>query len=399
MADADRAPDPRRARSANEFITALQALKDWSRLTYRELSARADAVGDVLPRSTVANMLGRATLPREELVAAFVRACGVGPAELTVWLAVRKDLATRVGEPGAGPLPDAAAPPASGPGGAPDVGQVGSLDVGQVGSLDSLEPREHGEPVSAAASASRTSQAGARRSRMPMLGAALGLTVVVAAIAAVLAWRAHDGGDGGGEGRGGRVDKGGSVAVSPDGAAPAPGKYRIRAVHSSLCLSERRQDKTAWVYQAPCAEVFPSFSLQRLDDGLWRIATLHPEHGPGCSGIMGQSKAEGAWLGDDYCETRGAGEEFRLEAVDRPAEGFRLRPAHTDECLGLPDGTTRRWAHVVMLPCRSGAPGQVFRFDPVDSGAKERPSGAEEQSSGAEERPSGGRERPSGAKG
>ncbi|MCQ6251487.1 helix-turn-helix transcriptional regulator [Streptomyces malaysiensis] len=384
MADADRAPDPRRARSANEFITALQALKDWSRLTYRELSARADAVGDVLPRSTVANMLGRATLPREELVAAFVRACGVGPAELTVWLAVRKDLATRAGEPGAGPLPDAAAPPASGPGGAPDVGQVGSLD--------SLEPREHGEPVSAAASASPTAEAGARRSRMPMLGAALGLTVVVAAIAAVLAWRAHDGGGGGGEGRGGQVDKGGSVAVSPDGAAPAPGKYRIRAVHSSLCLSERRQDKTAWVYQAPCAEVFPSFSLQRLDDGLWRIATLHPEHGPGCSGIMGQSKAEGAWLGDDYCETRGAGEEFRLEAVDRPAEGFRLRPAHTDECLGLPDGTTRRWAHVVMLPCRSGAPGQVFRFDPVDSGTKERPSGAEE-------RPSGGRERPSGAEG
>ncbi|MCQ8832262.1 hypothetical protein [Streptomyces malaysiensis] len=188
-------------------------------------------MGDVLPRSTVANMLGRATLPREELVAAFVRARGVGPAELTVWLAVRKDLATRAGEPGAGPLPDAAAPPASGPGGAPDLSRVGSLD--------SLEPREHGEPAPlAAASASRTAEAGARRSRMPMLSAALGLTIVVAAIAAVLAWRAHDGGGGGGEGRGGRVDKGGSVAVSPDDAAPAPGKYRIRAVHSSLCLSE-----------------------------------------------------------------------------------------------------------------------------------------------------------------
>lgn len=376
MADADRAPDPRRARSANEFITALQALKDWSRLTYRELSARADAVGDVLPRSTVANMLGRATLPREELVAAFVRACGVGPAELTVWLAVRKDLATRAGEPGAGPLPDGAAPPASGP--------DGTVDRSPAGPLEPLEPHTHGEPASSAApSGSRTPEAGARRSRMPMLSAALGLTVVVAAVAAVLAWRAHDDGGGGGEGRGGRADKGGSVAVSPDDAAPAPGKYRIRAVHSSLCLSERRQDKTAWVYQAPCAEVFPSFSLRRLDDGLWQIATLHPEHGPGCSGIMGQSKAEGAWLGDDYCESRGAGEEFRLEAVDRPAEGFRLRPAHTGQCLGLPDGTTRRWAHVVQLPCRSGAPGQVFRFDPVDSGAKKQSSGAEERPSGA----------------
>ncbi|GDY45596.1 hypothetical protein SANT12839_064780 [Streptomyces antimycoticus] len=104
---------------------------------------------------------------------------------------------------------------------------------------------------------------------------------------------------------------------------------------------------------------------------------------------MGQSKAEGAWLGDDYCESRGAGEEFRLEAVDRPTKGFRLRPAHTGQCLGLPDGTTRRWAHVVQLPCRSGAPGQVFRFDPVGSGAKEEPSGAKEKPSEAKGESSG----------
>ncbi|MFE2184470.1 hypothetical protein [Streptomyces sp. NPDC059455] len=356
MAEADRAPDPQGARSPGEFIAALQALKDWSRLTYRELTTRADAVGDVLPRSTVANMLGRATLPREELVAAFVRACGVGPAELTVWLAVRKDLAARA---------------------------AGVTEIEPVERVERVEPVESGErgesdepAPSTGLSSSRTPEAGARRLRMPMLSAALGLTVVVAAVAAVLVWRAHDD-EGGGEGPGGRDDKGGSVAVSPDDSAPtpAPGKYRIRAVHSSLCLSERRTDKTSWVYQVPCAEVFPSFSLKRLDDGLWQIATLHPEHGPGCSGIMGQSKAEGAWLGDDYCESRGAGEEFRLEAVDRPAEGFRLRPAHTDQCLALPGGTTRRWAHVVQLPCRSDAPGQVFRFDPVGSGAKGRPSG------------------------
>ncbi|MFF6846245.1 helix-turn-helix domain-containing protein [Streptomyces antimycoticus] len=366
MADADRAPDPRRARSAREFIAALRALKDWSRLTYRELAARADAAGDILPRSTIANMLGRTTLPREELVAAFVRACGVGAPELTVWLAVRKDLATRAAEPGAGLLGEAAA----------DATPV-----------EPLEPLVQGEPASPAApSSSRTPEAGARRSRTPMLSGALALTVAVAATAAVLVWRAHD--DGRGEGDG-PDRKGGSAAVSSDGPAPAPGKYRIRAVHSSLCLSERPQDKTAWVYQVPCADVFPSFSLQRLDDGLWRIATLHPEHGPGCSGIMGQSKAEGAWLGDDYCESRGAGEEFRLEAVDRPTEGFRLRPAHTGQCLGLPGGTTRRWAHVVQLPCRSGAPGQVFRFDPVGAGAKGEPSGPKKEPSEPKKEPSG----------
>ncbi|MBI0295215.1 XRE family transcriptional regulator [Streptomyces sp. PRKS01-29] len=357
MADADRAPDPREARSAREFVAALRALKDWSRLTYRELAARADALGDVLPRSTVANMLARATLPREELVAAFVRACGVGPAELTVWLAVRKGLATSIER---GESAERAEP------GEP------------VASAEPVAPVERGEAAAPAVpAASRPAGAGARRLRVPVLSAALGLTVVVAAVAAVLTWRTHH--DGGGEGDGSAA-KDGSVSVSPDDPAPtpppAPGKYRIRAVHSSLCLSERRTDKTAWVYQVPCAEVFPSFSLRRLDDGLWQIATLHPEHGPGCSGIMGQSKAEGAWLGDDYCESRGAGEEFRLEAVDRPAEGFRLRPAHTGQCLALPGGTTRRWAHVVQLPCRSDAPGQVFRFDPVGSGAKGRPAGA-----------------------
>lgn len=57
------APDPREATDAASFIAQLQALKDWSGLTYRELSARASALGDVLPRSTVANMLARSTVP------------------------------------------------------------------------------------------------------------------------------------------------------------------------------------------------------------------------------------------------------------------------------------------------------------------------------------------------
>lgn len=52
-------PDPRGARTPAEFLARLQALKDWSGLTYRELSARAESGGDVLPRSTVANMLAR----------------------------------------------------------------------------------------------------------------------------------------------------------------------------------------------------------------------------------------------------------------------------------------------------------------------------------------------------
>ncbi|MGW3626718.1 helix-turn-helix domain-containing protein [Streptomyces sp. NPDC000880] len=112
--DGPAAPDPEQAQSSVEFVAQMQALKDWSGLTYRELTARADAVGDILPRSTVANMFSRSTVPREELVAAFVRACGCGPGTTETWLRVRKELGRRerqsvevpqyaVGEPEPGP--------------------------------------------------------------------------------------------------------------------------------------------------------------------------------------------------------------------------------------------------------------------------------------------------------
>ncbi|WP_324615459.1 helix-turn-helix domain-containing protein, partial [Streptomyces sp. NRRL F-6492] len=124
MTPGEHAPDPRGVRSPAEFLARLQALKDWSGLTYRELSARAEARGDVLPRSTVANMLSRTTLPREELLTAFVRACGTGPAGLEEWRTARRELTGRRGygtgapdpaETDLGPDPDPATIPALGP--------------------------------------------------------------------------------------------------------------------------------------------------------------------------------------------------------------------------------------------------------------------------------------------
>ncbi|MFV2118390.1 helix-turn-helix domain-containing protein, partial [Streptomyces sp. Act-28] len=95
MTDGERAPEPRDIHDPAGFVARLQALKDRSGLTYRELSARAEAVGDSLPRSTVADMLARGTLPREELLVAFVRACGAGPEETERWLAARPHQAAR----------------------------------------------------------------------------------------------------------------------------------------------------------------------------------------------------------------------------------------------------------------------------------------------------------------
>ncbi|MFE3070113.1 helix-turn-helix domain-containing protein [Streptomyces sp. NPDC059247] len=108
MSPGEHVPDPRGAGTPAEFRAHLQDLKERSGLTYRELAARAAEHGDVLPRSTVANMLARATLPREELLTVFVRACGLPPEEAEVWRRARNRLARRepYGDGGTGPGAD-----------------------------------------------------------------------------------------------------------------------------------------------------------------------------------------------------------------------------------------------------------------------------------------------------
>ncbi|WP_433262136.1 helix-turn-helix domain-containing protein [Actinosynnema sp. CS-041913] len=92
-------PRPEDATTAAEFITAMKQLRLWSGLTFRQLEGKAQAAGDVLPSSTTATMLGRATLPREQLVTAFARACGLGDEEAERWVAARRRLAMDPAEP------------------------------------------------------------------------------------------------------------------------------------------------------------------------------------------------------------------------------------------------------------------------------------------------------------
>lgn len=79
-----------------EFVSMLRTLKDQSGLTLRGLEERATAQGEVLARSTVADMLRKDSLPRPELLAVYVRACGVE--QPAPWLGARERLAIGVGE-------------------------------------------------------------------------------------------------------------------------------------------------------------------------------------------------------------------------------------------------------------------------------------------------------------
>ncbi|MFD8381189.1 helix-turn-helix domain-containing protein [Streptomyces sp. NPDC059679] len=93
-----RIPLPHDVKDSTEFVAVMRQLRQWADLSYRELERRAGAAGDVLPRATLAGALNRQELPREELVAAFVRACGGDEATVEAWVGVRKRLAVEVGQ-------------------------------------------------------------------------------------------------------------------------------------------------------------------------------------------------------------------------------------------------------------------------------------------------------------
>ncbi|WP_329493905.1 helix-turn-helix transcriptional regulator [Kitasatospora herbaricolor] len=85
-------PGPEGARTPAEFVAAMRRLRRWSGLSFRELERRATAARDVLPRATLDGVLRRSDLPREDLLVAFVRACGAGPEDVARWTASRRHL-------------------------------------------------------------------------------------------------------------------------------------------------------------------------------------------------------------------------------------------------------------------------------------------------------------------
>lgn len=79
--------DPSTAGSAPQFVALLRELRAASGLSLREVGRRARDRGDWLPTSTLAAVLNRDTVPRAEVVAALVRACGGDETAVETWLA------------------------------------------------------------------------------------------------------------------------------------------------------------------------------------------------------------------------------------------------------------------------------------------------------------------------
>ncbi|MCG5448243.1 MULTISPECIES: helix-turn-helix domain-containing protein [Micromonospora] len=302
-----------------EFVEMLRQLKDRSGLTYRQLEQRAASTGDVLARSTAADILRRSTLPRPEVVAAFVRACGAGD-QVETWLRARHRLTA--------------------------------------GQLAPLSPAADPPPADAVTTVA-PAHSGPARPRWFARPAPLALLVVAAVLATlgVGFWieRRDD-------------EQGKAPASAGDGARfPSAGLSQIRPVRSPhLCLTEGR-DRTGRytkeiAVQRPCSEATPpDTSLEPVADGMFFIHWVHPVLGKGCLTIREEDPGRDLlepWNEKD-CSADRPKQVFHFEPAGATPGAYRIRPDRSELCVGLRDDDSDVSDAALVEPCTGGSD-QVF---------------------------------------
>jgi Ricin-type beta-trefoil lectin domain-like len=320
-------PDPDETTTPADFVGALRGLREWSGLTYRQLAAKAASSGDVLPSSTVASALSRNTLPRQQVVVAFVRACGLDGAAAARWVAARDRLA-------AGP-------------------------VSSAGDDEEIEDATLGSD----------SRPATTRTPRRLMAIAVAALLVPAGVAAVLVWNDSNGGD----------DPAAGQAVLPSAAEPLPdGWYLIRPSHIAdhgLCLGEGRErngrtDRPLAV-QRPCGAVSPDTYLKGVGPQVVEIQWHHPTQGTGCLTVDDAYTGTGALLAPQDC-TGAANQRYLLEQVDGPVSGgYRLRPVHSGLCVGILGGRAEvnAGAEAVQTRC-TGDGDQEFLIVATERGSR-----------------------------
>ncbi|GAA3482911.1 hypothetical protein [Streptomyces yanii] len=412
-----RGPDPAAAHSSAEFIVLMRQLRRWADLSYRQLERNATDAGDVLPRATISAALGRDELPREELLVAYVRACGGDDDTVSAWVEARRRLSiSDTGTPP--PVPEDAArttaaragadTPQETPQGpkdtvdeeacdeeqAPDTGPAGEPDSGPTDGADSHPAGDSASPPRA--------QANWRRHTPQVAIAAL----TVAGILALSFWPHDNGSDGN------RADSAptsapfssttpsadaeskqpsSSPTVSRSATAepaaspveqeetipssdptptrtgvsvqiPAAGLTSIHPASApSRCLTEGRErngrtDREIAVQHSCADSPLPRVTLEKLGGQTYRIQWYNPDPGKGLGCLAVDGPSSGALLAPRECADSDS-QKFRLEAS---AGGFRIRPLHSSLCIGflppLADG-----AEAVQTSC-TGTSDQAFTF-------------------------------------
>ncbi|WP_433132086.1 helix-turn-helix domain-containing protein [Micromonospora sp. CA-240977] len=374
---------PDEATDPAEFVDMLRRLKDRSRLTYRQLEQRAAATGDVLARSTAADILRRSTLPRPEVVAAFVRACGAED-QVETWLRARHRLAVGAYAP-TSPVPDRQ------PGdGAPADHQVadGTSPADSATADDRPaddRPADGTSPDLRPVDGTRVGRASAARARWFARPVPLALLVgVLLAALGVGSWLQRPDDDGqrsaqltdpttSASGSPAATSAGESPAATPEGSAdqaigPQALLSQIRPARSpQLCVSEGH-DRTGRygsqvAVQVPCADATPPDTyVEPAAGGLYHIKWDHPEHGTGCLTVRDEDPGRNLLEPVTKCSGSNPSQLFRFEPTGSAPTSYRIRPTRTDLCVGLRDDDTEVSAEALVEPCTNG-PDQVFLID------------------------------------
>ncbi|MFB7500867.1 helix-turn-helix domain-containing protein [Streptomyces sp. NPDC056161] len=320
-------PDPGAARTAAEYVALLRRLKEHSGLTFRLLEQRAADHGDVLARSTLANVLQRDTLPRAEIVAALVRACGAGR-DVASWLAARERIASgpapeSATEPDPGSesesesVPGSAAVPAPGSGSPSESSAYASVGDGRTVPGPAMGNGRNRRP--SLPGGNRTDRT---RSVSVTVVASLGAVALLVVGALVLVPRDKGGSDGGKE-----------------GAGPAPGLSRIRPARApELCLTDGEVTagggSKVVAVQRPCAQAVPPRTyLLRADNGLYRVQWDHPVEGKGCLTLLVDEPFRNMLEPRNDCTA--ASQRFRIDRAEG-IDGWRLRPEEDDRmCVAI----------------------------------------------------------------
>ncbi|MEU4768294.1 hypothetical protein AB0H12_34090 [Actinosynnema sp. NPDC023794] len=294
---------PESARDVAEFVAMLRELKEKSGLTLRGLEESAAAQGEVLARSTAADMLRRDSLPRAELLTAYVKACGVEQAE--PWLRARERLATGV----AAAVPETPARPAwrrrwTVPAAVVVLALVAAAVVFR-GDVPTPPDAVAIDPTT-----------GPKPDLLPLVSAGSWASI--------------------------------HAADAPD-----------------LCLTEGRDStkryEPAVAALRPCGDPGPRVFLQPVGAEFTTIKWEHPvDKAIGCLTVRRDEPALHLLEPWNHCADDNADQLFRVEQAG-PGR-YRFRSAGGTACVGLRGGTVREGAEAIREPC-ADEPDQEFTVD------------------------------------
>ncbi|MGW0706631.1 helix-turn-helix domain-containing protein [Streptomyces sp. NPDC002643] len=349
--------DPATARTPAAYIALLRRLKEQSGLTYRQLEQKAAERGDVLARSTLADVLRRDGLPRPEVVTALVRACGVGREGEAVWLEARERLAAGGGDGSA----DADL----------SIGGDSSADVDPFAGGDGAEGQHDGGDGEREGASGKRKGGASPTPRTTAVAAVASLGTVALLVVGALVLLPDGDGDASRDAGAGAKASGTSgpsmnAAATPVGPGPAPGLSLIRPARApELCLTDgdvrvdSGESKLVAV-QRPCAEAVPPRTyLLRADDGLYRIQWDNPQFGKGCLTLLVDGVFRNRLEPWNDCDAGGDSQLFRIERAEG-TKGWRLRSALGDDmCVGIDGDAGERGAPAVVEGCddREGSDG------------------------------------------